>query len=612
MKRADITPRGAIFNVLTQAQRERLLAAARVRYLERGEVLFEAGSDADTLFIVARGAVSAILPEGGPADEFRAGDPAGEAAFFARRRHNITAAAVRDCEIFEIVRTAWEGLVEAEPEIAAAFLGAAAERLHEATTVRATLSRRRGARVIALVNGGHDAIPPEFHRRLRLILARHGMTVIDRDSITDRFGALAPDDSLVSAWLDKLEFDNKRLVLLAEPELTDWTSMCVRNADEAVIVTSGEAPGAALTPVESFVEAIHAPRARRLVRVHPRRVGVVSGTAAWLSRMEVALHHHVSLEDDADLEGLARFLSGRAIGFVAGGGGGFGPAHVGIYRAFREKGVTFDAFVGTSVGSAMLAGFAFLGEHDRLTAGTEDIFVTSRSFKRLTLPRHSLLDHKVFDEALARAYGSTTMVEDCWRPFAAVATNLSTQSMELIRSGLLWQAVRASSAIPCILPPFFTDDGKMLVDGGLMDDAPLAPMQALKTGPNLVVHFGRQGRQRFDFAYEDLPGRGRLIASLFNPRARLPRAPKIMSTLFRSLLVHQRYDDLPVGPLDLVLTPPALPGASLMSFDRHMEVFDAAHAWALSRIDDLSASGDAALAAILEPAGEALPLQKAA
>jgi NTE family protein len=228
------------------------------------------------------------------------------------------------------------------------------------------------------------------------------------------------------------------------------------------------------------------------------------------------------------------------------------------------------------------------------------------------VPRYSLIDHKVFDEALARAYGSTTMVEDCWRPFAAVATNLSSQSMELIRSGLLWQAVRASSAIPCILPPFFTEDGKMLVDGGLMDDAPLAPMQALKTGPNLVVHFGRQGRQRFDFAYEDLPGRGRLIASLFNPRARLPRAPKIMSTLFRSLLVHQRYDDLPVGAHDLVLTPPSLPGASLMSFDRHMEVFNAAHAWALGRIGELSASDDAALAAILGSSGEASPLRDAA
>ena len=36
---------------------------------------------------------------------------------------------------------------------------------------------------------------------------------------------------------------------------------------------------------------------------------------------------------------------------VAAGGGAFGSAHVGIFRAFRERGVVFDIFVGTSVGS---------------------------------------------------------------------------------------------------------------------------------------------------------------------------------------------------------------------------------------------------------------------
>ena len=30
----------------------------------------------------------------------------------------------------------------------------------------------------------------------------------------------------------------------------------------------------------------------------------------------------------------------------------------------------------------------------------------------------------------------------------------------------------------------------MLVDGCLIDNVPLAPMHLLKSGPNLVVHFG--------------------------------------------------------------------------------------------------------------------------
>lgn len=600
--------RCAMLESLSPGQREQLAARSQRRRLARGDRLFAEGETAGSLFVVTRGAF-ALLRGGEPVGEVRTGDLAGEAAFFAGLPHNSTAVAMRDAEVLELRRGAYDALAEAAPELAGEFLRLAARRLHQAAP-RAVPARSR-SRTVAVLPCGHEPVPSDFFRRLGAVLGRAGAVVVDRDTITDRFGALAPDDDLVGEWLDGLEHGGRQVFLFGEPELTAWGGMCVRHADEVVMVTAGEAPVAALTPAERLVEAMHPAGARRLVRLHPRRVGVVSGTSAWLSRMEVKLHHHVSLEDDADLEGLARFLTGRAVGFVAGGGGGFGPAHVGIYRAFREKGATFDAFVGTSVGAAMLAGFAFLGEHDRLTAGTEDIFVKSRSFKRLTVPRYSLLDHKVFDEALARAYGSTTLVEDCWRPFAAVATNLTTQSLELIRTGLLWKAVRASSAIPCVLPPFFTEDGTMLVDGGLMDDAPLAPMQALKAGPNLVVHFGRTGRQRFDFAYEDLPGRGRLLASLVNPRARLPKAPKMMSMLFRSLLVHQRYD-LPLGPHDLVLTPPQLPGASLMSFDRHMEVFEAAHLWAQERIETMSAEGDAALSAILGPAGEAPPLAVAA
>ena len=95
----------------------------------------------------------------------------------------------------------------------------------------------------------------------------------------------------------------------------------------------------------------------------------------------------------------------------------------------------FDIFVGTSVGSAMAAGFAKNLEAEDLERGTHEIFVKGRSFRRPTWPRYSLLDHKVFDRALAEQYGRDCRIEDCWRPFAAVATNLSTHNIELIRTG---------------------------------------------------------------------------------------------------------------------------------------------------------------------------------
>jgi len=591
MRQNDTTIFRGFLGSLQASHRDRLISAARRRVLGRGETLYTAGEDAQHLHLLSRGVIA--LSDGG---ERRAGDLVGEAAFLSGTPHRQAAVATRDCELLELDRDAYRSLLESLPALAGELVRATSSGL---LGVRAT--NRPRVPTVAIVPAGHEEMPAEFFARLARTLPAAGMRVVDRDAVTDRFGRRSPEDAEVTAWLDELEHGDKVLAYLGEPGLTDWTRICLERCDQVVMATTGEAPVGALSPMERLAAELFPASRRRLVRLHPCRQGVVSGTAGWLARMEVAIHHHVSIEDDADLLALGRFLTGQAVGFVAGGGGGYGPAHVGIYRAFREQGVTFDAFVGTSVGSAMLAGFALLGEYDTLTAGTEDIFVKSRSFKRPTLPRYSLLDHKVFDEALARAYGSTTMVEDCWKPFCAIATNLSAQRIELIRTGLLWQAVRASSAIPCILPPFYTKDGTMLVDGGLMDDAPLVPMKSLKDGPNLVVHFGRSGESRFDVDYEALPGRGKLLTSLINPRARLPRAPKIMNVLFRSLLAHQRYD-LPIGTQDLVLTPPSLPGASLMSFDRHMEVFNAAHLWGKKEIEQRSSAADPAMLAIMSGA----------
>src|SRR3981081_567878 len=225
-----------------------------------------------------------------------------------------------------------------------------------------------------------------------------------------------------------------------------------------VFACRGDARAEALTDVEAFACDVHSAAERRLVRIHDRRSGEVSGTRAWLARLPCFMHHHVAIEDQIDIDSLIRFSSGPAIGFVAAGGGSFGTAHVGIYKAFRERGVMFDVFVGTSVGSAMAAGVAKNLEAEDLERGTHEIFVRSRSFRRPTWPRYALLDHKAFDRALADQYGQDCRIEVCWRPLPAVATILATHNLELIRSGRLWQAVRAASSIRGLLPPFYTPE----------------------------------------------------------------------------------------------------------------------------------------------------------
>jgi NTE family protein len=592
----------ALFRTLSSEQRLKALNAMVRHDLVRGQMLVAQGGPSDSLFIVLHGAL-AVCRNGDlePIAELRAGEIVGEIGFFANVPRTADVIAIRDTSVLALTRTAYQELARDAPAIVEALLAALALRFAKETARLTPIRASPKARTVALIDGGREPVPGAFERRMRDGLDAIDAEIVDPARVDAMFPGRALDAPEVADWLNRLEQAAPLVVYLGGREASAWARKAIRQADIVVVACRGDAPAEGLTDVEAFACKIHPMSARRLVRVHDRRSSQVSGTAAWLARLPCFMHHHVALEDQVDIDSLIRFLSGRAIGFVAAGGGSFGTAHVGIYKAFRELGVMFDIFVGTSVGSAMVAGFAKNFEAEDLERGTHEIFVRSRSFRRPTWPRYALLDHKAFDRALADQYGRDCRIEDCWRPFAAVATNLSTHNLELIRSGPLWQAVRASSAIPGLLPPFYTPEGAMLVDGCLIDNVPLVPMHQLKSGPNLVVHFGEPAAEMFDVEYDALPGRLELIATMLMPfrKKLLPAAPSAVNVLWRSLVAHQRYDTLPTAPLDMVMRPPCPPGIDVTDFDRHTEIFHASYIWARQAIAALEAEGNAAVAAIL-------------
>ncbi len=522
----------ALFRTLSSEQRLKALSAMVRLDLVRGQMLVAQGDPSDSLFMVLHGAL-AVRRTGhsAPLAELRAGELVGEIGFFANVPRTADVIAIRDTSVLMLTRTAYQVLAEEAPAIVEAVLAALARRFAKETARLTPVRASPKARTVALIDGGREPVPGAFDRRMREGLAAIDAEIVDPARLNAMFPGRALDAPEVTDWLNKLEHTAPLVVYLGCRQASPWTRKAIRQADLVVFACRGDAPGGALTEVEAFACEVHPSSARRLVRIHDRRSGAVRGTTAWLVRLPCFMHHHVALEDQVDIDSLIRFLSGRAIGFVAAGGGSFGTAHVGIHKAFRERGVMFDIFVGTSVGSAMMAGFAKNLEAEHLERGTHEIFVRSRSFRRPTWPRYALLDHKAFDRALADQYGANCRIEDCWRPFAAVATNLSTHNLELIRTGLLWQAVRASSAIPGLLPPFYTPEGAMLVDGCLIDNVPLASMHQLKSGPNLVVHFGEPAAEMFDVDYAALPGRLELIAAMLMPfrKKLLPAAPSAVN-----------------------------------------------------------------------------------
>jgi len=381
------------------------------------------------------------------------------------------------------------------------------------------------------------------------------------------------------------------VLYFADAELTPFSAKIIRQADQLLIV--GDATEGAPEPsaLERFAFDIHPVSARRLVLLHAARKPI-SGTSRWLDARAVAIHHHLVAEDSAGYDRLARFVSGNARGFVACGGGALCAAHVGVYKAFLEANIGFDMFGGTSGGGAMAAAFAMGASPDEVSARTAAIFLEARALKRLTWPRYSLLDHTVFDRALQTHYGDAE-IEDLWSGYFAVSTCLASNSLFLITRGPVWKAVRATSSIPGLLPPVYCEDGRVLVDGSLLDNVPVKSMRALKSGPNVVVNLRAEDVRSDIVDYAALPSRGQLLLQLLNPFSwgRLPQAPGVAAVLLRSLMVHRERLSDTLASEDLLIAPPLPDDIGVMDWHRHEELSACAYDYAVKLIAGLRASG---------------------
>lgn len=567
--------------------------------VRRGDVLVRQGEEADALYIVVSGRFDVTI-EGreAPIAEIGPGSPVGEIAFLAGGLRTATVTAVRDSLVVRLERADFDRLCYRIPRIWGTLTATLARRLADQTAGRAQMGHS-APRTIAIVRAGHEPVPDVFVDQLAAAFAVAGRTHVVRSaSVTGVIGSAELGSGAATEALNALEGAHDTVLYVADPLLTAWSEKAMRQAD--LVLRVGLSPRDPVAPIaenvlERFAAGLVAPSAQRLVLLHPRRRGP-KRTRHWLGGRNILMHHHAALGDETDIARLVRFILGRAEGFVACGGGAFCAAHIGLYKALGEAGITFDIMGGTSGGSAMAAAFAMGSPPEEIDAAVHDIFVTRRALRRYTWPRYSILDHTRFDSLLAEHYGGID-IEDLWIPFFAVSTNLSRYGLHCHRTGNLWQAVRSSGSIPALLPPYYTDDGQMLVDGALVDNVPVRVMHELKQGPNVVVAFEVPQLERFSVDYRSLPSRGALVRRMLLPMSggRLPDAPSLGAVLMRSLMANRQGFEQHLRPDDLLLVPPLPDDMSIMDWGRHSELMTAAYAWGVGEIANRRSAGHKAL-----------------
>ncbi len=171
------------------------------------------------------------------------------------------------------------------------------------------------------------------------------------------------------------------------------------------------------------------------------------------------------------------------IGLALSGGAARGMAHVGVLRALAENDIRIDCIAGTSAGS--LVGGAWAAG-----MGIEEIEDLGRKLRwrdigRVTMSRLGVQSNERLEQYL-RAHLPISKFEELPIPFAAVATELKTGAAVVMRDrGDVPLAIRASCAIPGWYVPVVDDQGRQLVDGGLVAVVPSSVARLL--GADIVI-----------------------------------------------------------------------------------------------------------------------------
>ena len=171
------------------------------------------------------------------------------------------------------------------------------------------------------------------------------------------------------------------------------------------------------------------------------------------------------------------------IGLALSGGAARGNAHVGVLRALAENNIRIDCVAGTSAGSIVGGALASGMPLDEIEEFGRKL--RWRDIGRVTMSRLGIQSNERLEQYL-RARLPICRFEDLQMPFAAVATELKTGAAVVMRDhGDVPFAIRASCAIPGWYVPVTDEQGRQLVDGGLVAVIPATVTRSL--GADIVI-----------------------------------------------------------------------------------------------------------------------------
>ena len=441
--------------------------------LSAGDVLFREGDDSSSVYFVVRGRLTTTRSD--PVEgqvkvgEVGRGDVVGEIGLLQHQPRSGTVTATRDTVVAEMAESTFLGLIDRQPRMMVElFLDALARskspRWHSApSTVLGVLSGP-GVSTEPLLSGLQAEL--RRHGEVRALSRRSVESSLDQPGIANaRPGSL--EEVRLARHIHETELAADFVIIEVGNEPDDWARRALRMVEQLLVFVPPDVDDAELSRLDAQAGLEGAAVARTAVVVGSG-AGAPRGSAHLREKLGASRVVHVRRGDRGDVGRLARVVTGRANALVLSGGGGRGFAHIGVYRALVELGYPLDLVAGASMGGVLGAAIADRYTPEEVVAWAEDRFADSLDY---TIPIVSLVKGERITQ-FARERFADRDIEDLALTFFALSTDRTTSRAHVHNKGSVVLAIRATSAIPGVMPPVPHGDA-LLVDGGVLNNIPI-------------------------------------------------------------------------------------------------------------------------------------------
>ncbi len=569
-----------LFRSLDKNVLKQIAENCEVLHVASGKILVAQGEPGDSVYFVVYGRLRAFtLTENGEKNivgEIGRGECMGEMAIFTDEVRSATVYAIRDSVLLKLSKSQFEALMIQYPQAMTVIIKLIIKRLQKSLLGPAY---RVSISTIAVVPLTHGTPVQIFIQKLIETLKKNNKTVLHLNH--QRILSKLANDYDLTAWLNEQEARYNYVIYEAGPQLNNWTQQCLRQADRILLVSHFNAKNKLnFTNLHGYSLA-----RQELVLLHEDKSNTPHNTRHWLKQLKVADHHHIMMDESEDYARLVRRLTGHAIGLVLGGGGARGFAHIGVIRALEEAKIPIDIVGGTSMGAFVAAAYAMGWDYEKMFYKIQKVYRNPWSLFDFTLPMVSLLAGRKASKIVKELFGNT-YIEDLWKKFFCISSNLTRARVMVHERGKLAESVRASGALPGVVPPVI-QGGDFLVDGGVLNNLPVDVMNRFcDEGPVIAVDVSSSIDLEVKTRYRDSLSGWKVLYHKMNPFVKSLNVPHLIDILMRTTelsSVALQHEHLRMA--DLYLAPP-VKNFGILEFDAAEQIINIGYKFARKKINE--------------------------